>query len=116
MRELKSNFGLHAFRKHGFMANWAWLFFVCLGHNLCCWTQQLGHLGAGRDGGDLRAKRLRYRYLAVPAMLVRSGRRFTLRLQAGYPYLAQFVAALNRLEALRAPPVSALIRRTTAKP
>ena len=42
MRELKSNFGLHAFRKHGFMANWAWLLFVCLGHNLCCWTQQLG--------------------------------------------------------------------------
>ena len=105
MRELKSNFGLHAFRKHGFMANWAWLLLVCLGHNLCCWTQQLGHLGAGRDGGDLRAKRLRYRYLAVPAMVVRSGRRFTLRLQAGYPYLEQFVAALNRLEVLRAPPV-----------
>ena len=105
MRELKSNFGLHAFRKHGFMANWAWLLLVCLGHNLCCWTQQLGRLGAGRDGGDLRAKRLRYRYLAVPAMVVRSGRRFTLRLQAGYPYLEQFVAALKRLELLRAPPV-----------
>ena len=105
MRELKSNFGLHAFRKHGFMANWAWLLLVCLGHNLCCWTQQLGHLGAGRDGGDLRAKRLRYRYLAVPAMVVRSGRRFTLRLHTAYPYLEQFTAALNRLEVLRAPPV-----------
>ena len=104
MRELKSNFGLHAFRKHGFMANWAWLLLVCLGHNLCCWTQQLGRLGAGRDGGDLRAKRLRYRYLAVPAMVVRSGRRFTLRLHIGYPYFEQFVAALNRLELLRAPP------------
>lgn len=104
MRELKSNFGLHAFRKHGFMANWAWLLLVCLGHNLCLWTQQLGRLGAGRDGGDLRAKRLRYRYLAVPAMVVRSGRRFTLRLHASYPYLEQFRAALNRLEALRAPP------------
>src|SRR5437773_4001876 len=34
MAELKSNFGLHAFRKHGFMANWAWLLIVCLGHNL----------------------------------------------------------------------------------
>ena len=30
MRELKSNFGLHAFRKHGLMANWAWLLLVCL--------------------------------------------------------------------------------------
>ena len=53
---------------------------------------------------DLRAKRLRYRYLAIPAMVVRSGRRFTLRLHIGYPYLAQFAAALNRLEVLRAPP------------
>lgn len=105
MRELKSNLGLHAFRKHGFMANWAWLLLVCLGHNLCCWTQQLGHLGAGRDGGDLRAKRLRYRYLAVPAMVVRSGRRFTLRLHTAYPYLEQFTAALKRLEALRSPPI-----------
>ena len=105
MRELKSNFGLHAFRKHRFMVNWTWLLLVCLGHNLCCWTQQLGGLGAGRDGADLRAKRLRYRYLAIPAMVTRSGRRFTLRLQAGYPYLAQFVATLRRLEALRAPPI-----------
>jgi hypothetical protein len=104
MRELKSNFGLHAFRKHGFMANWAWLLLVCLGHNLCCWTQHLGRLGVGRDGAGLRAKRLRYRYLTIPAMVVRSGRRFTLRLHASYPYFEQFVAALNRLEALRAPP------------
>jgi len=105
MRELKSNFGLHAFRKHGFMVNWAWLLLVCLGHNLCCWTQQLGCLGAGRGGGDLRARRLRYRYLAVPAMVVRSGRRFTLRLHVDYPYLEQFTAALTRLEVRRAPPL-----------
>jgi hypothetical protein len=51
MRELKSNFGLHAFRKHGFMANWAWLLLICLGHNLCCWTQQLGHLGPDETVG-----------------------------------------------------------------
>jgi hypothetical protein len=59
MAELKSNFGLHRFRKHGFMANWAWLLIVCAGHNLCCWTQHLGALGAGRQQGELRAKRLR---------------------------------------------------------
>ena len=67
MRELKSNYGLGTIRRHGFMANWAWLLLVCLAHNLCCWTQQLGRLAAGRDGADLRAKRLRYRYLVVPA-------------------------------------------------
>jgi Transposase DDE domain group 1 len=100
MRELKSNFGLHALRKHGFMANWAWLLLVCLGHNLCCWTQQLGRLRAGRDGADLRAKRFRYRYLTIPAMLVRSGRRLTLKLPASYPYQAQFAATRHRLRQL----------------
>ena len=101
MAELKSNFGLHAFRKHGFMANWAWLLVVCLGHNLCCWTQHLGALGGGRWDGELRAKRLRYRYLHVPAMLVRSGRRLTLRLPAGHPFLKRLIAALDRLRRLR---------------
>jgi hypothetical protein len=100
MRELKSNFGLHAMRKHGFMANWAWLLLVCLGHNLCCWTQQLGQLTAGRDGGDLRAKRFRYRYLTIPALLVRSARQLTIKLPAGYPYQSQFVATRDRLRRL----------------
>jgi hypothetical protein len=97
MAELKSNFGLHAFRKHGFMANWAWLLVLCLGHNLCCWAQHLGALGGGRHDGELRAKRLRYRYLHVPAMLVRSGRQLTLRLPVGYPFLKRLLAALDRL-------------------
>jgi Transposase DDE domain group 1 len=105
MAELKSNFGLHAFRKHGFMANFAWLLIVCLGHNLCCWAQHLGALGAGRDEGELRAKRLRYRYLHVPALLVRSGRQLTLRLSASYPYLTRFLAALDRLRSI-APPAA----------
>ena len=103
VRELKENFGLHALRKHGFMANWAWLLTLCLGHNLCCWAQQLGRLGGGRDEGDLRAKRLRYRYLTVPALVVRSGRRLTIKLAATYLYLRRFIAALTRLRALPAP-------------
>lgn len=103
MRELKSNFGLHALRKHGFMSNWAWLLLVCLAHNLCCFTQTLGSLDAGRDGGDLRAKRLRYRYLVVPALLVSSGRRIVLKLRADYPFLDRFLAALKRLRLLPAP-------------
>lgn len=104
MRELKSNFGLGTIRKHGFMANWAWLLLVCFGHNLCCWTQQLGRLGAGRDGGNLRAKRLRYRYLVIPALLVRSARQVTIRLPASYPHLQRFLAALERLRRLAPTP------------
>jgi hypothetical protein len=34
MRELKENFGLRVLRKHGFMANWAWLLVVATGLNL----------------------------------------------------------------------------------
>jgi hypothetical protein len=102
MAELKTNFGLHAFRKHGFMANWAWLLIVCLGHNLCAWAQHLGALGAGRDDGELRAKRLRYRYLVIPAMLIRSGRHLILRLRSDYPYLRRFLAALDRLRHIAA--------------
>lgn len=104
MAELKSNFGLRAFRKHGFMANWAWLLIVCLGHNLCCWTQHLGALRAGRQEGELRAKRLRYRYLNIPAMLVHSGRQQILKLHCDYPFLKRFLAALERLRAIRPAP------------
>jgi hypothetical protein len=85
------------------MANWAWLLLVCLGHNLCCWTQHLARLGAGRDDSELRAKRLRYRYLVVAAMVVRGARRRTVRLPASYPFLDRFIAALGRLRALPAP-------------
>jgi hypothetical protein len=100
MRELKSNFGLQAMRKHGFMANWAWLLLLCLGHNLCRWLQQLGRLGAGRDGADLRAKRLRYRFLVVPALVVRSGRRLSLKLPASYPHRRAFLRARETIRQL----------------
>ncbi len=100
VRELKENFGLSVLRKHGFMANWAWLLIVATGLNLCRWTQLLGGL---QSDGDLRAKRLRYRYLAVPALLVRSGRRLVLKLYRGYALFDRFVAALARLRALPVP-------------
>ncbi len=105
VRELKSNYGLHAMRKHGFMANWAWLLLVCIGHNLCCWTQLLGHLDAGRDGASVKAKRLRYRYLTIPALLVRSARRLTLKLRSDYPFRRHFDRALARLRSLPTPAI-----------
>jgi hypothetical protein len=104
MRELKSNYGLGTIRKHGFMANWTWLILTCVGHNLCCWAQQLGQLVGGRHGADLRAKRLRYRYLVIPALVVRSGRQVTLRLPAAYPDFDRFMAALDRLKQLPVAP------------
>jgi hypothetical protein len=99
MRELKENFGLDVLRKHGFMANWAWLLIVVTALNLTRWTQLLGSL----DDADMRAKRLRYRFLNVPALLVRSGRRLVLKMQHDYPLLDRFVGALARLQSLPLP-------------
>ncbi|MBA3432094.1 MAG: IS1380 family transposase [Actinobacteria bacterium] len=99
VRELKENFGLDVLRKHGFMANWAWLLIVVTALNLTRWTQLWGSL----DPQDMRAKRLRYRYLNVPALLARTGRRLVLRLQHGYPLIERFVAALARLRSLPVP-------------
>jgi hypothetical protein len=62
-------------------------------------------LAGGRNQGELRAKRLRYRYLNIPAMLVRSARRLTLRLSSRYPYLNRFLAALGRLRRIYPPTV-----------
>lgn len=98
--QLKENFGLDVLRKHGFMANWAWLLIVVTALNLTRWSQRLGSLD---EDGDMRAKRLRCRYLNVPALLVRSGRRLVLKLQRDYPLLERFLAALARLESLPPP-------------
>ncbi len=101
VRELKENFGLNVLRKHGFMANWAWLLIVAVAHNLCRWTELLGDLDS--DGAASRAKRFRYRFLAVPALLVSSGRRLVLKLRRDYPLYDRFVAALTRLFAIPLP-------------
>jgi hypothetical protein len=66
-------------------------------------TQQLGHLAAGRDGADLRAKRLRYRYLVVPALVAHGARQLTIRLPASYPRLDRFVAAPPAAQTPRSP-------------
>ncbi|MGH2773434.1 MAG: IS1380 family transposase [Actinomycetota bacterium] len=100
MRELKENFGLEVLRKHAFYANWTWILIVVTAHNLLRWTQLIGDL---EPKGDLRAKRLRYRYLSVPAMLVCSGRRLNLKLRRDYPLLEGFLSALAQLKALPSP-------------
>lgn len=100
IRELKQNLGMHVLRKHCFYANWAWLLILATAHNLHCWTQLLGELGGD---ADLRAKRFRYRYLNVPALLVNSGRRLVLKLRADYPLLGTFMATLSKLRSLPSP-------------
>lgn len=99
VRELKENFGLEVLRKHRFMANWAWLLIVVTAHNLIRLTQLLGRV---EPDADLRGKRFRYRYLTVPGLLVRTGRRLILKLGKDYPLFDRFVAAHARLCSLSA--------------
>src|SRR5438270_851236 len=94
VRELKENFGLEVLRKHQFMANWAWLLIVVTAHNLVRLTQLLGGV---EPKADLRGKRFRYRYLAVPGLLVASGRRLVLKLRSDYPLYDRFTGAFDRL-------------------
>lgn len=100
IRELKQNLGMHVLRKHCFYANWAWLLILVTAHNLHCWTQLMGEFAGD---ADLRSKRLRYRYLNVPGLLVSSGRRLSLKLRADYPLLAVFTASLAKLRLLPSP-------------
>jgi len=98
VRELKENFGLEVLRKHQFMANWAWLLIVVTAHNLVRLTQLLGGV---EPKADLRGKRFRFRYLAVPGLLARSGRRLHLKLDSDYPLFDRFRAAHARLCSLQ---------------
>jgi hypothetical protein len=94
VRELKENFGLEVLRKHQFMANWAWLLILVTANNLVRLAQLLG---AVEPGADVRAKRFRYRYLVVPGLLVRTGRRLVLKLRSDYPLYDRFTGAFDRL-------------------
>lgn len=68
-------------------------------HNLLRWVALLRDL---EDDRDRRAKRLRYRYLVVPAMVVRTSRRLVLRLRADS---SDASGPLARLRALPYPAV-----------
>jgi hypothetical protein len=56
----------------------------------------LNHLPSGK----FAAKTLRRRFLGLPGRLTRSARRLTLHLPVGWPWAAEFMAALERLRAL----------------
>jgi hypothetical protein len=101
IREAKLGLGLDNLPCQGFHANWAYLLCTLLAYDLLVWLKLLA-LPEGEWGSY--AKRLRFRFIAVAGTVGRSGRRLVLRLQAGYPLLADFVRALARLRALaRAP-------------
>jgi hypothetical protein len=95
IRDLKYGMGLNHLPSGKFAANGAWLAVQVIAHNLARWTARLG-LGAGIT----TAKTLRRRLFSLPGRLTRSARRTTLHLPVGWPWAAEFMAALARFRAL----------------
>jgi hypothetical protein len=101
IREAKLGLGLDNLPCRGFHANWAYLLITLIAYDLLAWLKLLALPEGERSS---YAKRLRFRFIAIAATVGRSGRRLVLRLSAGYPLLADFVQALERIRGLaRAP-------------
>jgi hypothetical protein len=96
IRDLKDGAGLRHCPSGVFLANAAWLVIATLAHNLLRWTATIG-LGSI---GQVVAKTLRRRLLAMPGRLTRSARRRLLHLPRHWPWATQFLAALARVRAV----------------
>lgn len=101
IKEAKLGLGLDNLPCASFHANWAYLLITLLAYNLLAWLKLLALPEGERQS---YAKRLRFRFIAVAGTVGRSGRRLILRLSAGYPLLAEFVRALERIRALERAP------------
>lgn len=77
-------------------ANSAWTVTAALAHNLGRWATQIGMPTAPAQTARSRRQQL----LNIPGRLVCSGRRWTLRMPARWPWQTQFHAILNRIRAL----------------
>jgi hypothetical protein len=83
-----------------FERNAVWLQLVMGGQDVMVFTQALTLHGQLRRAEPAA---LRYQLLHTPARLVRSGRRWTLRIQRDWPWAADLLAAFARLRALPLP-------------
>jgi hypothetical protein len=81
-----------------FHANGAWTVLAALAHNLLRWTQLLGL----PDTTVRAARTLRRRLVQVPGRLTRHARGWSLHLPARWPWLGDYINALNRIRALPA--------------
>ncbi len=84
---------------HGFLANQVWLELVLAAQDVITSFQRLCLSGEARGW---EPKRLRYRLLHVGARLVRSGRRWILRLPTNWPWAQLLHNAFARVRTLYA--------------
>ena len=86
--------GLENLPSASFAINEAWLALVLMATDLLAWMRGLCLEGALQKA---EPKRLRYTLLHSAGILVRSARRTTLRIAAGWPWADDLVAAFGRL-------------------
>lgn len=98
IRDLKDQALAH-FPSGHYSANAAWTVIGALAHNLSRWTQIL----ALPNTTVRTARTLRRRLFTIPARLIRTARRWTLRMPARWPWAEDFLAALARIRALPPP-------------
>jgi Transposase DDE domain group 1 len=79
-------------------ANSAWTVIAALAHNLGRWTSQIGL----PDRPVQTARCRRHQLLTVPARLTRTGRQWTLRMPARWPWQHDFTTILDAIRALPA--------------
>jgi Transposase DDE domain group 1 len=96
IRDLKDGAGLRHCPSGRFLANAAWLVIAALAHNLLRWVATIGL----DTRGQVVAKTLRRRLLAVPGRLTRSARQRLLHMPTDWPWASQFLRALARLRAI----------------
>ena len=98
IRDLKDQALAH-FPSGHFFANAAWTVIAALAHNLLRQMQTLGLT----DATIRTAATIRRRLLALPGRLVRSARRWTLRMPIRWPWANDLLTALATLRALPPP-------------
>jgi len=96
--DLKHHAGLAHLPSGRFAANAAWLALIGIAYNLARWTANAAGLGR------VTTKTLRLTVIAVPARLVRSGRRTRLRLPTAWPWADHITTALQVIGQLQPAP------------
>jgi hypothetical protein len=89
--------GLRNLPSENFAINAAWLAIVLMAQDLMAWAQ---HLCLNGELARAEPKRLRYCLLHTAGVIIRSGRRTSLRLAEGWPWADQLVDAFHRLRTL----------------
>jgi hypothetical protein len=102
IRDLKYGVGLNHLPSGRFAANAAWLALGVMAYNLTRWTLRVG---LGSEVRPMTTKTLRHRLFELPGRITSSGRRPTLHLPRGWPWLNLFEACLANLRAIDPPTV-----------